>query len=228
VKRKVLLIGVPLVVLAAWAFSGARGTQGDAEVDISAQHPIQLRGAVVAALNTVGGVRVGEDTKFDGAGSSQLKFDIPTARIEEATQSLGTLGGHVTNQQIDLSNAADAASGVTQKLTEARTCVSTVGAVASSAAAREQLARCSADLTTVAGRLNSSKVDLTTSVLLVKISPISGWNPALAVAILLLIIAAVGIGLLMWRTDRFQPPPIDVREMAEYDKADADLHLRRN
>lgn len=221
------MIGVPLVVLAAWAISGTRSTTGDAEVDISAQHPIQLRGAVVAAINTVGGVRIGEDTKFDGGGSSQLKFDIPTARIEEATQSLGTLGGHITDQQIDLSNAADAAAGVSQKLTEARTCVDNLGGVVSSEAARTQLAQCRADLTTVAGRLGSSKVNLTTSVLVVKISPISGWNPALAVAILLLIVAAVGLGLLMWRTDRFQPS-VDVREMAEYAKADADLHLRRN
>jgi hypothetical protein len=70
-------------------------------------------------------------------------------------------------------------------------------------------------------------VDLTTSVLVVKISPISGSNPALIVAVLLLIIAAIGIALLLWRTDRFHPS-VDVREMAEFEGVDDDLHLRRN
>jgi hypothetical protein len=227
VKRKVLLIGVPLVVLAAWAASGVAGKQGDAEVDITAQHPVQLRTSVVAAVNAAGGVRVSEDTKFGDGGSSQLSFDVPTARIEEATQALAGLGGHITDQRIDLSDAADAASGLTQKVTAARSCVDNLSAGLAPAAAQTQLAQCRDDLASVAGRLSSSKVDLTTSVLLVKISPVAGWNPALAIAILLLLAAAVGIGLLMWRSERFRPE-VDMRELADYESVDPDLHLRRN
>lgn len=216
-----------MLVLAAWAASSVSSNKGDAEVDISAQHPIQLRGAVVAALNTAGGVRVSENTSYDDGGSSQLTFNVPTARIEEATQSLTTLGGHITDQRIDLSDAADAASGVSQKLTDARTCVDRLAGVQSVAAAHQQVTQCRADLATVAGTLGSSKVDLTTSKLVVKISPISGSNPALIVAVALLVIAAIGIAMLLWRTDRFHPN-VDVREMAEFEGIGDDLHLRRN
>jgi hypothetical protein len=227
VKRKLLLIGVPLIVLIAWGVSSARSTRGDAEVDISAQHPVQLRGAVVAAINSAGGVRVSEDTDYDDGGSSTLKFDIPTVKIEQATQALTALGGRITDQRIDLTNAADQATAVGQKLTDARSCVDGLGSVASSLAARAQLTRCRADLATVAGKLGNASVNLTTSALVVKISSISGFNPALIVAILLLLVAAVGIGILMWRTERFRPT-VDVREMADYESTDGDLHLRRN
>jgi hypothetical protein len=227
VKRKALLIGVPLIVLAAWAASSVGGTHGDAEVDISAQHPIQLRGAVVATITAAGGVRVSEDTSYDDGGSSTLTFNLPTAKIEEATRALTTVGGHITDQKIDLSDAASAASGVSQKLTSAQSCVNSLGAAVSSESARTQLAQCRSDLAAAAGQLSNSKVNLTTSVLIVKISPISGFNPALLVCIFLLIIAAAGIGLLMWRTERFHPM-VDVREMADFESVDDDLHLRRN
>jgi len=227
VKRKALLIGVPLIVVAAWAASSVRGGQSDAEVDITAQHPIQLRGAAVAAITGVGGVNVSEDTNFDDGGSSNLKFNLPTAKIEEATRALAGLGGHITDQRVDLNDAANAANGVSQKLTAAQSCVNNLGAVVSSASARAQLAQCRTELATVAGQLSNSKVNLTTSVLVVKISPVSGFNPALLIAVILLLIAAGGIGLLMWRTERFHPM-VDVREMAEFESGEGDLHLRRN
>ena len=226
-KRKLLLIGVPVIVLAAWAFSSVNTSQGDAEVDISAQHPTQLRDSAVAAVNAAGGTRISEDTKFDDGEASELEFEVPTARIEEATRALSGLGGHVTDQRVDLSAAADAAASVNQKLTDARDCVDRLPAAVSSVAARSQLSQCRTQLANVAGQIGTSKVNLTTSVLVVKITPISTFNPALLVAIILLIVAAVGMGILVWRSDRFRPT-VDMRDLAEYESVDGDLHLRRN
>ncbi len=216
------MIGLPIVVLAAWAAS-ALGTQhSDAEVDISAQHPTELRGAVVAAINAAGGVRIAEDTSYSGAGSSQLTFHVPTARLEQATEALGGLGGHITDQRIDLVDASSQAAGVSQKLTDAQSCMSGVQ-TAQPSAARDALSKCQTEIADVASRLDNSKVDLSTTDLVVKITAPSSENLPLIAAILLVVAVAIGVGVMIKRIDDKRLPPV-VREIEKFPAEELDLH----
>ncbi len=217
-KRAAVLVGIPLVLALLWMSSGPR-SDSTAEVRITADHPTELRTSVVAAMVGLGGVRVGEETSYDGRGSSKLAFDVPTARLEEALRALDGLGATVTEQRVDLTSAVEDAKGVGASLDLVSGCLDRLGSSTNAQNCRDALG--------IARRqLDSSSVNLERSRLTVEISPSGVSNPALIVAIALLFCAAIGLGVMLWRSTR-RVPEVDLREFPEFG-SDDELHLRRN
>jgi len=167
----------------------------------------------------LGGVRVGEETSYDGRGSSTLRFDLPTARLEEALRALDGLGATVTSQRVDLSSATDEAKDVGTRLGDISGCLQRVGSETTAASCREVL-------DAVRRRLDTSSIDVERSRLTVVISPSGVSNPALLIAVALLCCAAIGLGVLLWRSTR-RPPDVDLTQFPDLG-SDEELHLRRN
>ena len=225
VKRTLMLLALPVALAVVWA---VRSTGGDrsAQVDITADHPTDLRTAVIASMSNLGGVRVSEHTSFDGRGSSELTFDVPTAKLEAALGALDGLGGTVTDQQVDLSQATDQAKDVTSRLGDLEGCLSKVSDASSVSSGRSALSTCQSDLSAVTSKMDSATVALDRAQLVVRIHPTGVSNPALIVAVILLLGAAAALGVLMWRSSRSHQD-VDLREIGQFD-SDDDLHLRRN
>lgn len=217
-KRAAVLVGIPLLLILVWV-SGGSHSDSTAEVRITADHPTDLRSSVIAAMVGLGGVRVGEQTTYDGRGSSTLNFDIPTARLEEALRVLDGLGATVTSQRVDLSSAVDNAKGVGTQLGDVSGCLQQVGAKTTAEGCREVL-------DAVRAKLDASSVDLERARLTVEISPSGVSNPALIIAIALLCCAAIGMAVMVWRSTR-RPADVDLREFPDFG-SDDELHLRRN
>jgi hypothetical protein len=221
VKRTALLLGIPAVLLVLLLSEGL-GSSHSAEISITADHPTQFRRTVLATVVALGGERTGESTEFGGRGSSNLTFSVPTARLEETLDALGSLGGTVTDQEVDLSSATDEAQSMADQLDEVQSCLDSAGSSA------QAIAECRSDLATATGKFDSAGVDLERSELVVDIEAAGVSNPALVLAVVLLIAAAVAGAVLIWRTTRpGARTDVDLREYDEYD-GDDDLHLRRN
>jgi hypothetical protein len=224
VKRTVLLIGVPLVLVVLWLADHA-GAEHSAKVDIVADHPTDFRRTVIATVTGLGGRRVGESTSFGGRGSSRLTFEVPTAHLDDALDALGRLGGRVTDQQVDLTDASAKATSMSDQLAEVRSCLAGVG---TSGDVSGRLDECRTTLDRATGQLDASKVDLTTSTLDVEVEAAGVSNPALVIAIVLLIAGAIGAAILVWRMSRDTGvAALDLRDFDGYE-SDDDLHLRRN
>jgi hypothetical protein len=224
VKRTVLLVGVPLVLVVLW-MAERTGSEHSAKIDIVADHPTDFRRTVTATVVGLGGQRVGESTSFGGRGSSRLTFEVPTAHLEDALDALGQLGGRVTDQQVDLTDASADATSMSDQLDEVRSCLAEVG---TSGDVSNRLSECRSALDQATGRLESSKVDLATSTLDVEIEAAGVSNPALVIAIVLLIAAAIGAAVLVWRMSRGNgTAAVDLRDFDGYE-SDDDLRLRRN
>ena len=220
-KRTVLLLGIPAVLLALLLSEGL-GSSHSAEISITADHPTEFRRTVMATVGALGGERTGEETSFGGRGSSHLTFAVPTARLEETLDALGDLGGQVTDQEVDLSSATDEAQSMADRLDDVASCLDSAGG------SSQAIAECRSDLDVATGRLNDAGIDVERSVLVVDIAAAGVSNPALVVAVVLLIAAAVGAAVLIWRFSRpGERSDVDLREFDEYDDGD-DLHLRRN
>jgi hypothetical protein len=221
VKRTALLLGVPAVLLLVLAGQHL-GTSHSAEISIAADHPTEFRRTVMATIVALGGERTAEETSFGGRGSSKLTFAVPTARLEDALDALGKLGGTVTDQEVDLASASDQAQSMSDQLDDVASCLSSAGGSSSA------VARCRDDLDAATGRFQSAELDLERIELVVDIHPTGVSNPALVVAVVLLIAAACGGAVLIWRTARpSRSEEVDLREYDEFD-GDDDLHLRRN
>ena len=222
VKRTALLVGLPAVLLVLW-LADQSGSSHSAKVDIVADHPTEFRRTVIATVVGLGGERIGEETSFGGRGASELRFAVPTGRLEEALDALGRLGGEITDQQVDLADASDEARSVADQLDDARRCIDRADVTDPAA-----LAACQADLDQASGRLGSAKVDLATATLAVDIQPTGVSNPALVIAIVLLIAGAIGAAVLVWRMTRIRhDDEVDLRDFDDY-QSGGDLHLRRN
>jgi hypothetical protein len=221
VKRNALLLGIPAVLLVLLLSEGF-GSSHSAEISITADHPAEFRRTVLATVVALGGERTGESTDFAGRGSSTLTFAVPTARLEETLDALGDLGGAVTDQQVDLSSATDDAQSMSDRLDDVAGCLDSAGS------SSQAIAECRADLDAAVGRFDEAGVDLERSELVVDISASGVSNPALVLAIVLLIAAAAGGAVLLWRLWRpSAPSDVDLRDFDEYD-GDDDIHLRRN
>lgn len=217
-KRVAVLVGIPFLLALLWVSSESKSGHS-AEVRITADHPTELRSSVIAAMVGLGGVRVGENTTYDGRGSSRLEFDIPTARLEEALRSLDGLGGTLNRQEVDLTTAAEDSRAVDRSLDEVSDCLDRLGEATTSVACRNALAA-------ARKQLDSASVDLERSRLAVQIDPSGVSNPALVIAIALLCSAALGLGVMLWRSTR-HPPEIDLTDFPDFG-SDDELHLRRN
>lgn len=229
-KRLLVVVGLPLLLALIWGISRS-GDERTAEVDIVAAQPTELRGSVIARLRSLGGERIAEHTSFDGSGQSELRFRVPTARLDEALGALDQLGARVTGQRVDLEAAGDRADDVGGELDTLQRCLGDVSSSLSGrspevAAARDDLSTCQAQLRGVDGDFSTSSVDLAQTELLVKISPESGDNPILVLAVILLGAAGVLTATLIWRSARYRRD-VDLRGMSDWELGD-DLHLRRN
>jgi hypothetical protein len=220
-----MLLALPAVLLVVWA-SQSVGHTDTATVDITADNPTQLRSGVIARLTALGGVRVGENSSFTGTGSSDLRFSLPTARLEDALAALGTLGGQITDQQVDLAGSSDDARSVQNDLQNARNCIDGISGSGGGAAVSDQVNQCLGRVDRVSQQLDQSSVNLATSQLQVKIHPADHSNPLLVAAIVILLLAATGLTVMVWRSSR-QSIDVDLR-----DDELADFHgegfLRRN
>ncbi|HKY15398.1 MAG TPA: hypothetical protein VJM33_10785 [Microthrixaceae bacterium] len=227
-KRALLLLALPLGLLFVWAAQNA-GSRDAAVVEIDAHDPAQLRGAVLSRLGLFGAVRIGEKSSFTGSGSSELRFRIPTARLEEAMVALDSLGGNVTSQEVDLGETTDRASSVESGVDNLGGCLDDVDAALSSGidAARARLAFCQASADEVGREIDGASVDVDESELDVRIHPIGGSNPVLMFAVALLLIAAVGLSVMVWRSTR-ERSDVDLRDIEEFESYDDDPFLRRN
>jgi len=220
-----MLLALPVALAVVWAARSSGGAHS-AQVDISADHPTQLRTAVIASMSNLGGIRTGEHTSFDGRGSSELTFDVPTGKLEDALGALDGLGGTVTDQQVDLTDATNQAKDVTSRLGDLQGCLSKVADSSGVSSGKAALSTCQDDLAAVTTTMGAASVALDRAQLVVRIHPTGVSNPALIVAIILLLGAAAALGALMWRSSRSHEE-LDLREMTHYD-SDDDLHLRRN
>jgi hypothetical protein len=197
-------------------------------VEIDAQDPAQLRGAVLARMSQLGGIRIGETTSFTGAGASELRFRIPTTRLEEAMVALDSLGGNVTSQSLDLSGLADRATTVESGVADLQTCLDGVaGALrVNPADATERLASCQTTASRVGNEIDGASLSVDESELEVRIAPSTSSNPVLVAAILLLLAAAVGLSVMVWRAAKAKGE-VDLRDIDDFGQFD-DPFLRRN
>jgi hypothetical protein len=228
VKRLLLLAGLPILLLVVWAAGSASG-RDVATVDVTAQNPTELRGGVIARMTQLGGVRIGERSSFTGTGESELRFRLPTARIEDALIALDALGGTVTSQEIDLSGSSETAQSVGRGLDDVQSCLSDLPGVldAGAEATSSQIATCQATLDRVSQQVDGATIDVDTSELEVRISPEGGSNPLLVAAIFVLLVAAVGLTVMVWRSSRLRPE-LDLRDIGDLPNFDDDAFLRRN
>jgi hypothetical protein len=221
VRKAILLIGIPAVLVAFLVADGV-GSSHSAEISITADHPTEFRETVLATVRSLGGDLVGEDTSFGGRGSSKLTFSVPTVRLEQALDALGDLGGQVTDQQVDLSDATAQAQSMSDRLDALRGCLADAGNGDAS------LSQCRDDLDAASAQLRGAQVDLERSELVVDVEASGVSNPALVVAVVLLIAAAIGGAVLVWRVARpAAAPAVDLRHYDDFEDDD-DLHLRRN
>jgi hypothetical protein len=198
VKRSALLLAIPLVLLAIWASAPDEGGTG-ATVRIVAEQPTELRSAVIATVRSHGGTRVGERTEYSDRGSSELRFTVPAARLEEAMNALGDLGGTVTSQQVDLSDAAAAAGQLTDGLAELDRCLGRVGASGTGATS---MADCQELSRSLAARVRSGTTDLGAVPLVVRVDASGVSSGAMSALIIVLLVLAIVVAAVVWRTTR--------------------------
>lgn len=211
-KRSALLIAIPLVLLAIWASSPSEPASG-ATVRIVAERPTELRSAVIASIKSHGGTRVGERTDYSDRGSSELRFTVPAARLDEAMTALGELGGTITAQQVNLSDAAEAAGSLTHGLAELERCM---GKAATGGAAATQLPQCQELARSLATRLRAGPTELDAVELSVRVDASGVSSGAMSALIIVLLILAIVVAALVWRSTRPResgqaPPPGDGR-----------------
>ena len=226
-RRILLLVGLPLLLIVIWRFDSSSGPSTNATVEIDTNRVTELRGAVISRLVGVGAVKVGEQTSFDD-GNSELTFKVPTARLEEALAELNNVGGQVTSQKVDLSSADQQAESVSDQLSGIEGCF---GKVAGALAAldrhsRDQMATCQQKLRDVNSSFGSAKADLETTQLRVTLhahDPITWW---LTLAVAFFVIALGVMGFTTWRSIRADRM-IDLSDHDEAAPRD-ELYLRRN
>ena len=226
-RRILLLVGLPLLLIVIWRIGSTPGPTTNATVEIDTNKVTELRGAVISRLAGVGAVKVGEATKYDD-GNSELRFKVPTARLEEALAELNNVGGQVTSQQVDLTSADQEAQSVSDQLSGIEGCFGKVAGSLSSLdhQSRDELARCQEKLRKVNSSFDSATTDLQTTELRVTLhshDPITWW---LTLAVVLFVIALAIMGLTTWRsirTDRM----IDLSDKEAAAPRD-ELYLRRN
>jgi hypothetical protein len=174
-------------------------------------------------------VRIGEKSSFTGAGSSELRFRLPTAGLEEAMVALDSLGGHVTSQEVDLSTASHQATSVQTGVNDLSSCLDRVSGVMDTdlATAKARLAACQNAASAVGHQIDGATGNVDESELDVRIHPNEESNPVLVAAVVLLIIAAGGLSVMVWRSTRTRSD-VDLRDLDDFGHFDDDPFLRRN
>lgn len=229
-RRTALLIGLPVMLLIMWGGSNAGSPRGEVHVDIESADVSGSRGAVISRLAGIGGSRIGENTDFDDskATTSELTFDIPVLRIEEALAELADVGGEVTSTKLDVSTANDDARSVNESLGGVQTCLSNVADDLSAGADRaaEALDDCSTDVRSLNDRVAGVGSPLETATLTVKISPRTVSSAGLFWAVGALAVVLAVMAFLTLRSAR-NNDLVDLTD-PEVSRFDQELRLRRN
>ncbi len=225
-RRILLLVGLPLLLLVIWKVETSPDSSTSATVDIDTNKVSELRTAVISRLAGVGALKVGEDTSFDD-GNSSLVFKIPTARLEEALSELDAVGGQVTGQRIDLTAADSSAQSVGDQVRGLSGCISKAagGLATSNKSTRDALSDCETQVRKVSSSLDSATTDLTSTQLRVNLhahDPITWW---LTLAVAFFIAALLVMGITTWRSIR-RDRAIDLSDEPEPSRDE--LYLRRN
>jgi len=218
VKKKLLLIAAaPLVV---WAVSGVMKSFSsvDATVTIQADHPSQLRSVIMTRVESFGGKRVDEHTDFSAQSSSDLRFVIPTARLEEVLAALETVGGRVISQDVTYADASTAASSVATGVDSAQSCLTeALSAVQSGGSgATSAVSDCQKNLRVVSDRLTTVEPNVAETNLEVNVVAAGGFQWATLVVILILVLIVLAIAILIYRFFEGEDE-IDVSDDADED-----------
>ena len=84
-KRLVILFALPALLLVIWFGGQQRKDESAAEITIATDRVTATRGEVINTINTLGGVRLTEDSTFGDDGASHLTFRLPTRQLERAS-----------------------------------------------------------------------------------------------------------------------------------------------
>jgi len=205
--NKVLwLAAVPVALLGLNSLlTGSSGA--DATVTIAAERPAELRGAIMARVEGFGGRRTDEHTDFSGTGESEIRFVIPTARLEEVLVALDQVGGKVINQDVAYANASTAASNVASGVSNVQSCLGQVSGALSGggSGARSALADCQSNLRTVSNQLSSVEANVAETELAVEVVRPSTFRWATAIAIMAILMVLVAAGILIYRFVETEP-----------------------
>lgn len=226
-KRILWLVAVPIGLVMLWGADSARAPERTAEVHITTDQVTALRGSVIARLQGLGANRTGERTTFDGQGTAQLDFVLPSDKLEESMTLLGQLGGTVTEQSVSVETAATNQS-TNDQLDKLQGCLADVSdgiskkSVSSAAsqgeltACRDRLRQVSAGASNAAGRCCAPGDDRTRR----------HRSPWLTLTIIALILGAIFVTVLTVRGSRASRT-LDLRLDEQLSRTD-ELYLRRN
>jgi hypothetical protein len=228
VKRILWLVAVPVGLMAMWGANSARTPERTAEVHITTDQVTALRGSVIARLQTLGATRTGEQTTFDGQGTAQLDFLLPSEKLEESMTLLGQLGGTVTEQTVSVPTAATNQS-TNDQLDKLQGCLADVSdginkKSISSAAAQSDLSACRDRLRQVSADASSALP--ADAVLRVTIAPNDTTSPWLTLTMIALILGAIFVTVLAVRASKASRT-LDLRLDEQLSRTD-ELYLRRN
>jgi hypothetical protein len=192
VKRIALLA---LAALAFWGVSTAieRSPSDGASITLVSKDPAAMRATVLSKVVSWGGHRLSEMSEFDGEARSDLRFRVPTDRLEQILTGLGRLGATVKEQQISVDEDAvsDEAADHVSRL---RACLAQIG----NGVGIDTVTGCRDDLRAVADHLSATGSTVPTAVLSVHVGGTGGGSALLAVGGLLgLVIIAVSLAVVV-------------------------------
>lgn len=225
-SRIVKLLLLPAAVGLVW-WMGTFHDSPSATVDLVTTKVTALRGTVINRMQQLGAIRTAEQSHFGDDGTSELRFRIPTARVEEAIVTLDQLGGRVTDQDVELASAVDDATTLDDRLGTLGDCLDNVeraatggtGGIATKAAGCRQTLTAITDTTAATA---SSSTELA-----VRIHPERSVNPFMVAGALVMLAATVAMGVIVLRSTRTRRN-IDLRDDAELFDLDDEIYLRRN
>lgn len=227
-KRILWLVAVPVGLVMLWGADSARTPDRTAEVRMTTDQVTALRGSVIARLQTLGATRTGEHTTFDGQGTAQLDFVLPSEKLEETMTILGQLGGTVTDQSVTVQSPATG-QDVDDQLDKLQGCLADVSDGLAKKAVAGSVAQ--SDLSACRDRLRQVSADVSTALpadalLRVTIAPADSSSPWLTLTIIALILGTIFVMVLTVRASRASRT-LDLRLDEQLSRTD-ELYLRRN
>lgn len=202
--RRILLFALVPVALVVGNWALSTWNTADATVTIEDGHPSQLRATVMTTVESYGGRRTDEHTSFSANSEADLRFVVPTSRLEQILSALESGGGTVVDQDISYDQASSAASTVASGVDGVQACLGKVsGALTSQrSSAGTALSDCQRSLHSVSDQLakvdaNIDETDLAINI----VQPTSfKWSSLLIILAVMTTLSAVGV--LVFRAGR--------------------------
>ena len=225
-KRTIILVALPVLLLVAWLASSSEVDSPTARIDIEARDVRGVRNQIVGKLTEAGASTRSET--FDGSddSSAELTFMVPVASLESALSMLHATTT-VQSEEVDFAGSYTDAKSVAGGLDSLNGCVErATGHVASESisSASSSLEECKLQLDRVMARVKAAP-DLSEPVLLtVNIAKRGNTNLPL-IGVTILIVAALAIGAYVMLRSMRDEHVIDVRH---HRSAHDELYERRN